>query len=230
MKRSVWRLIPGYAWIAFSFLLVWASISQPVNIWAKSNKVKARPAISVGVVNYAHISRLELREAEGQASAIFAEAGVEIKWTEYPQKQPSDRPKTQSPCCEFFIRILPSSMAIQRDSLSSALGESVTASTSEASTPGGVASVFFDRADDVSWSQGPFPGQVLGNGMAHEIGHLLIGAGHSPQGIMKGLWTARDLQLASRGQLQFSRQQATLLQRAAQALQRRRPVRLALER
>lgn len=230
MKLSVWRLISRHAWIAFSLPLIWASVGQPVKMSAKSIKVKVRPAISVGVVNYAHIGRLELREAEGQAAAIFAEAGVKIEWTDYLQKRPPDRPQADGRCCDLFVRILPASMAIQRNSAATALGESVTASPSEASQPGGVASVFFDRADDVSWRQGPFTGQVLGNGMTHEIGHLLLGPGHSPQGIMKALLTSRDLQLASRGQLLFSPRQSTLLQRAAQALQRRHRVRLALGR
>jgi hypothetical protein len=41
--------------------------------------------------------------------------------------------------------------------------------------------------------------------MAHEIGHLLLGANrHSASGIMKAAWRHADVELAGQGRLTFS--------------------------
>ncbi len=46
---------------------------------------------------------------------------------------------------------------------------------------------------------------VLGNIIAHELGHLLLGANaHSKWGLMRARWTREDLVAADRGELSFS--------------------------
>ena len=51
--------------------------------------------------------------------------------------------------------------------------------------------------------------QVLGHAMAHELGHILLGHGsHSETGLMQGNWDASQLNDASMGRLNFSRDQA----------------------
>ena len=45
------------------------------------------------------------------------------------------------------------------------------------------------------------PAVALGAAMAHEIGHLLLGPGHSPSGIMSARLGFHEMDLASRGEL-----------------------------
>jgi len=52
---------------------------------------------------------------------------------------------------------------------------------------------------------------VLGHAMAHEIGHLLLPYGHSPTGLMRAEWEAKDLRLAANRQLNFTSEQAELM-------------------
>ena len=53
----------------------------------------------------------------------------------------------------------------------------------------------------------------LGNVMAHEIGHLLLGPkAHSPAGIMKAKWNQQELQPAALASLRFTPQQADVIQ------------------
>ncbi len=49
---------------------------------------------------------------------------------------------------------------------------------------------------------------VLAYAAAHEIGHLLLGDAHSPQGLMKATWGANDFVAMSQNDLRFSREQA----------------------
>ncbi len=46
---------------------------------------------------------------------------------------------------------------------------------------------------------------ILGHGVAHEIGHLLLGTNsHAASGIMRARWQIRELTSASKGTLLFS--------------------------
>jgi hypothetical protein len=54
--------------------------------------------------------------------------------------------------------------------------------------------------------------QLLGYVMAHEIGHLLLGRGHSPRGLMSAQWDDKALGEAARGWLSFGTDEAAQLQ------------------
>ena len=49
---------------------------------------------------------------------------------------------------------------------------------------------------------------VLAYAAAHEIGHLLLGEAHCPQGLMKAMWTVNDFQAMAQNNLHFSSEQA----------------------
>src|SRR5262249_44567920 len=54
-------------------------------------------------------------------------------------------------------------------------------------------------------------GDLLGDVVAHEVGHLLLGASHGRSGIMAARWQVRELQLASKGLLEFTPEEAERL-------------------
>ena len=98
------------------------------------------------------------------------------------------------------------------------LGQSRLPTGIRGSTPGGAANVFYESVRDLASDSGAFIGEALGDAMAHELGHLLLGSEHSSEGIMKARWTIRELRIASQGGLLFSQAQVVLLQRAAWSL------------
>ena len=105
----------------------------------------------------------------------------------------------------LVLRILPQAMAerLARDNAS--LG---FAQNGDAATPGFVASVFYHRVESLAVELGCARAVILGYAMAHEIGHLLLGtSSHSPQGIMRGQWTEKELLSASAGRFGFFPQQ-----------------------
>src|ERR1051326_6769429 len=46
--------------------------------------------------------------------------------------------------------------------------------------------------------------QLLGYTIVHELGHLLIGAGHCPEGIMQASWSKAELEALNHRNLRFS--------------------------
>ena len=77
-----------------------------------------------------------------------------------------------------------------------------------------------DRIDELAWRAGGRTARILGHTMAHELGHLLLGANaHSPSGIMRGVWLPEDLKFMRWGELTFTLRQSdqirnSLLRRA----------------
>jgi hypothetical protein len=88
MKQIVSHAFIHYFCIASLVPTAWASIGLAVGIAASSTGGKDQPVIRVEVYNYAHIGRLELRQAERQAADLFASAGDRIVWLEFPDQKP----------------------------------------------------------------------------------------------------------------------------------------------
>jgi hypothetical protein len=215
MKRTnSFTLIP-YAGIAGLALIVWASIGLAAGISESSPGGRNQPVIRVEVYNYAHIGRLEHR----QAADIFAAAGDRIVWIEFSDHERIVQSSSDDSAPDLFGRILKASAIsrVRRITGPDVMGEAIVGPKVGSPIPGRTANVFYDRVQHVSSLWGLFPGQVLGDAIAHELGHLL-GVRHSSRGIMKSNWTLPDLRLANRGELQFLPAQATLIETAALSL------------
>ena len=78
----------------------------------------------------------------------------------------------------------------------------------EGKTHGETAYVFVNKVADLIEKE-PFAdlGVMLGHMMAHELGHLLLGRGHSHSGLMSAEVAGRTLKLAGAGRLHFTRKQ-----------------------
>lgn len=200
--------------------VAWTLIGSVADTLAKSHMVKKQLVVKVGVYNYAGVARLQLRVGVRQAAALLAEANVRIAWAEYSGRRLSVPSGIPAP--DFSVRILNASRLrrVRQISRAELMGEAFISWKAVETVPGRIANVFYDRVKHVSTLWDMFPGQVLGDAMAHELGHLLLGPQHSRRGIMKADWTLQDLASSSRGKLQFSREQAEALQRAARFLQR----------
>jgi len=156
--------------------------------------------ITLRVYNYAHIATALLLRSEGEAAAIFRQAGVETIWVDCPLSEPElDRfPVCQGPMgrADFALRIRSFTMTPQAATHDDALGSALTC------LPEGIgcsAEVFYERV--AHWASGGDISayQLLGHAMAHEIGHLLLGPNsHSRDGIMRAQWNPGDLRVESR--------------------------------
>ena len=221
MKTQVSQTIRQIAQIAGLALVGWVFIIPVGNILARSRRPKDRPVIRVGIYNYAKIGPSELHEAESQASALFAMAGVRIAWLQCLHKAVSFRSLSDDPAPDFSVRILHAAANKQsrRASGVDVMGESIIPLGTKGPVAGGIANVYYERVKEVASSSGPFTSAVLGEAIAHELGHLMLGPQHSRRGIMKILWTSQDQELISHCELRFLPRQAEDLQRAARSLQ-----------
>lgn len=171
--------------------------------------------LKVGVYNYAHIGGLELRDAEGEASRLFDRAGVRVVWVDcaLAPAEVALHPQCSSP--DVVLRFLPASMTTRLNEHAEALGQSVGW---DGSGRAWSANVFYARVLEVASSWNLNAAQILGDATAHELGHLLLGPGHARRGIMLAQWSPQDLQGASRGELQFTADETSLLKEAVATL------------
>ncbi len=177
--------------------------------------------VTVWVANYAKVPRRELSRAERIAGSIFHDAQIETTWLDLPLEGTHLLdPKYNVRPGEFFLRILGETAyrLLRHEAVGSAFpcaepkigcGAYISYPAVEALAYPSVETL---AAREVSKSE------ILGVATAHEIGHLLLGGGHSSTGIMKSQWNERDLRGATRHELIFSPVQAKQLHAAAQRL------------
>lgn len=229
MNQAISKLVMQFAQIVPVVLVAWVSFGPTGSLSARTRKVDNQAAIRVGVYNDGHIDRAELYEAEHQVTTLFAEAGVKIAWLDYSHKPRRVRCQARNFSADFSLRIVFALGTLPQGPSADSLGRSMIPPSGHGYVPCGVASVYYDRVMAFAlWA--PQSAEILGDAMAHELGHLLLGPRHSRQGIMKALWTFRDLDLARRGKLRFSTEQLATIQRTAESLPRNSPTMAAAQR
>jgi hypothetical protein len=159
------------AWIAVTALLT------------TSTESPAAERLVVRTYNNAGVTAAEMTEARGVAGAILEGARLQAVWRD-----------CRSACAdalgprEVIVRIVAAPPGIVADSLGCALIDLQDGA-------GILATIYADRINVVASRVGVDPGTLLGRAVAHEIGHLLLGtARHSAGGLMRALWSDRELQ------------------------------------
>jgi hypothetical protein len=161
-------------------------------------------ALSLTVRVYdAHGIRADTAAAAREtAVAILANAGLRITWRQCPCDDRVDD-------AELVVRIT----AASPESEAGALGFSYVDTARRSGT---LATVFADRVESLARVAGSNESQLLGRVMAHEIAHLLLGSReHAKVGLMRGRWTASELESEQPFEWAFSSSEATRIRSAA---------------
>ena len=83
--------------------------------------------------------------------------------------------------------------------------------------------ILYDRVEALARRTSIPADTILGDAMAHEIGHVLLGSSpHATAGLMQANWDAGALRLASQGLLAFWPREAAAMKAAVARLQARR--------
>jgi len=140
--------------------------------------------------------------ARETAGAILANAGLRITWRQCPCDNRVDD-------AELVVRIT----AASAESEPAALGFSYVDTERRSGT---LATVFGDRVESLARVAGTNESQLLGRVMAHEIAHLLLGnREHAKVGLMRGHWTAGELEREQPFEWVFSTSEAARIRSAA---------------
>src|SRR5215831_14641133 len=161
-------------------------------------------ALSLTVRVYdAHGTRADTAAAAREtAAAILANAGLRIAWRQCPCDDRVDD-------AELIVRII----AASPESEAGTLGFSYVDTAQKSGT---LATVFADRVETLARVAGANESQLLGRVMAHEIAHLLLGnREHAKAGLMRGRWTASELEREQPFEWVFSTSEAARIRTAA---------------
>jgi len=161
-------------------------------------------ALTVMVFNFRQVSTEILSNAEREADQIFAHAGIKIVWQECPTGNESCRKR---PGPVFFLAI--KAGPAQNKFLDVVSGQAIVANH--------LAVVYYDSLPREARSKtGPHEDSaVLACVIAHELGHLLLGAyGHSIHGIMRDRWDIEQTRFALMSALDFLPEEGKLMKRS----------------
>ena len=161
--------------------------------------VQPDPAVVVLIEDKAGVDARSLAWAQELASAIYADAGVSLRWSEKEMDEPDRRLKI----------VVTTSAVLPRGSKTDAMG---VAPTPGDGTRGTLAYVFLDRVQAFAISHRLFAAHVLACALAHEIGHLLLPPNaHRPDGVMRDAWHPALFPPKTPGVAGFPPDQARLL-------------------
>jgi hypothetical protein len=168
--------------------------------------------LTIGVRNYANVDGETLEKAEGVATLIFRQAGVQTQWIDLEIPNDVDSSILQ---VQLIAGVMAERLNVPHNVMGLAPGndrdrhfvyvlydgvEALARAQKEAVLKGEV-------------QRNANRAQILGILVAHEIGHLLLNLpSHSGAGIMRGDWNFKDLEDAAYGCLLFTRPQAESLQ------------------
>lgn len=206
----------GWAQTLVASSLTTLIVVSTVNVRSfAADQITGDSGITAWVYNYAKVSGGVLRSAEAEATRVLGAAGVSTVWVDclaHRDPLPSNPGGANRDCAgpvgeaTIILRILPgyspAKVAFRDSEFGIAAGDVL-------------AYVFYGSIADLAHVDGDISEipPILGDAIAHEIGHLLLGPGsHSPTGIMCGRWDRSYLRLALKGRMRFTPQQCALLQ------------------
>jgi len=193
-------------------MMAWANVAQTVD----AIEPEATPQITVYVYNWAQVESETLRKAKEVASHVFWSAGVEAAVLDPPPASEDEKGNAVGQFLAhltFFVHLYTPAMAKRFRFPSTMLGlapgtpedqdrttvyvfDHVAARMAQEQAMARVSNIVSFSADK---------GQILGHGIAHEIGHVLLyQASHSRTGLMRATWDRHDLQTMVLGELGFT--------------------------
>lgn len=215
MNKSVIRSF------ARSLAAGWIGMMAVVNgsqaVWA--GEPEPAPQITVYVYNWAQVEPSTLRIAKVAATHIFRKGGVEATVLDHPLPSAEEQGKVLQWVgpSDFFVHILSLPMAERFGFPTRVLGIA-PGTTQEPDrnkvyvsdhVAGRMAQAQLMARVKGFVSHNANKGQILGHGMVHEIGHVLLQqASHSPVGLMRANWDRNDMQKMVAGYLLFTPEEA----------------------
>lgn len=193
-------------------LLVVGLVALAADAHADAIAGMRRATVVVRYYKYS-VSPEEFRAARSLAGSVLERAGISVLWLRCGVEG-RDGAAVAPEChraparTELILHVVPAS-----DMNATVHGQSLGFSLIDTHTATGtVATVYADRLARLARSVGADTHRLLGQAIAHEIGHLLMGTGeHSTHGLMRAVWSRQELRRNAPGDWVFSDEDATRL-------------------
>lgn len=176
-----------FAWVPL-ILSQFAMTPMPVGV---------RPRLIVAVQGAKTIRAVEWLRAQEVADHIFRRAGVDLVWT-------TERTCGPKQLCVTFLQARPGGLT----------GDAAGYTVLDRDRP--YAAIVLPDVARTAGETGVDVGTALGAVLAHELGHLLLGANAHSAGVMSSRLDWRLMHAAGRGELLFSDEDARRLRRRAE--------------
>jgi hypothetical protein len=155
--------------------------------------------MSVAVCNLGELPAQAIERAEAEAAYVFQSMGVEIQWTSCGVEVDAADARLRP---DFIVRVrMGGHLPKAGDTSLEAMGRAFM----NVDGVGNMADVYYEAIRELA-DLYPAAGseQLMGYTMAHELGHLLIGAGHRPNGLMRAALSKKELEALNHRHLKFS--------------------------
>ena len=157
--------------------------------------------ITIRVVNSARVQDRTLAKSEKQAGRVLVQAGIEVVWRDCSAGA-IGACASELGRGEFWLHV--ANWKPERGSME-LLG--FTASDPDPARGAVVSGVYYPMVKQIASDFDMEAAPILGAGIAHDIGHLL-GADHSPTGVMRAQFNRQNMEEMGMGGLFFDREQA----------------------
>lgn len=165
--------------------------------------------VQVSVCNEGDIRPWVIRTAEAETGAVFQAARVTIVWLGCDSFPP---PGADARRPLYIVRLRCDLVPKTAGPLSlDAMGKAWVPESGS----GDKADAYVRAVEDMAERHQVQAGVLLGYVMAHELGHLLGGPGHSPDGVMRASWGSAEVQALRQRWLRFNPADAQRLRYAA---------------
>ena len=175
---------------------------------ASASVANSEAMVTVRIYNYAGVNSAELSRARETADRIFRNARIALRWIDCRIPGIDSGSACTDPLSEgreFMLRLMAGETPspIQR---TTSLGESVL----DRSLHSGVLMTVDPEITRTIARKAQSDGAtLLGRAIAHELGHLLLGAAEHPRsGLMRAFWSAEEISGLKPVDWQFSGRQA----------------------
>ena len=191
----------------------WLLLGLVGTLWAQAPKPESK--IQVFVYNYAGVSSETLVRAEREAARIYEHTGIETEWLECPltPDEAAQYPACQLPVspARLAIRVLSRNMSERLGLTKETFGSALLP---EDGGFGMIAQVCAHCSEELAKGSETMYAAILGHTMAHELGHLLLGAGsHGATGLMHVPWYKKELGSVTQGALMFTSREGDKMRR-----------------
>jgi hypothetical protein len=167
--------------------------------------------MNVPVCNLDGVREPIVTAAKAETELVYRSAGVTIVWHDC-NEFPSPEAQKREPWFVVRLRTGKPPLTVGPASLD-VMGKAFV----EEHGGGNMADVYFRAIEATSEQHHGDSGVLLGFVMAHELGHLLLGAGHTPDGVMQPAWSQRQMNALRQRWMRFTEDSAARIRHALEA-------------